>query len=78
LSGTQQSDWSFSAFFAGVIAIIVIITGLFNASGGSTLLSAFFHFNLMNPIFPEAQPYDTYILNRYRVYRCLAILKGHV
>ena len=35
LSGTQQSEWSFAAFF---------------------------HFNLMNPIFPDAQPYDTYLL----------------
>jgi len=26
------------------------------------LLSAFFHFSLMNPLFPDAQPYDTYLL----------------
>ncbi len=62
LSGTQQSEWSFSAFFAGCIAISVIVTALFNASRGSILLSAFFHFTLMNPVFPDAQPYDTYIL----------------
>jgi hypothetical protein len=35
---------------------------LFNRSSGSILLSAFFHFSLMNPIFPDAQPYDTYLL----------------
>jgi len=62
LSGTQQSQWSFGAFFAGCLAISVIATALFNRSGGSILLSAFFHFSLMNPIFPDAQPYDTYIL----------------
>lgn len=62
LSGTQQSEWSFTAFFAGCIALSVIVTALFNASRGSILLSAFFHFNLMNPVFPDAQPYDTYIL----------------
>ena len=62
LSGTQQSQWSFAAFFLGCIAISVIATQLFNASKGSILLSALFHFMLMNPIFPDAQPYDTYLL----------------
>lgn len=62
LSGTQQSEWSFSAFFAGCLAISIIVTALFNRSHGSILLSAFFHFQLMNPIFPDAQPYDTYLL----------------
>ena len=62
LSGTQQSEWSFAAFFAGCLAISVIATALFNRSGGSILLSALFHFQLMNPVFPDAQPYDTYLL----------------
>lgn len=62
LSGTQQSEWSFTAFFIGCLAISVIATALFNRSRGSILLSAFFHFSLMNPIFPDAQPYDTYLL----------------
>ncbi len=62
LSGTQQSEWSFTAFFTGCLAISVIVTALFNQSHGSILLSAFFHFQLMNPIFPDAQPYDTYLL----------------
>jgi membrane protease YdiL (CAAX protease family) len=62
LSGTQQSEWSFTAFFAGCLAISVITTTLFNQSHGSILLPAFFHFSLMNPVFPDAQPYDTYFL----------------
>lgn len=62
LSGTQQSEWAFGTFFLGCLAISVIATALFNRSGGSILLSAFFHFTLMNPIFPDAQPYDTYLL----------------
>jgi len=62
LSGTQQSEWSFAAFFAGCLAISVIVTALFNDSKGSILLSAFFHFSLMNPVFPDAQPYDIYLL----------------
>jgi len=62
LSGTQQSEWSFMAFFAGCLAISVVATALFNRSRGSILLSALFHFQLMNPVFPDAQPYDTYLL----------------
>jgi hypothetical protein len=33
---------------------------LFNASRGSILLAALFHFQLNNPIWPDAQPYDMY------------------
>jgi membrane protease YdiL (CAAX protease family) len=62
LSGTQQSEWSFAAFFVGCLAISVIATVLFNQSRGSILLAALFHFSLMNPVFPDAQPYDTYLL----------------
>lgn len=60
LSGTQQSAWSFTPFFAGTVAVSVIATALFNASRGSILLSALFHFQLINPIWPDAQPYDTF------------------
>jgi uncharacterized protein len=62
MSGTQQSEWSFAPFFIGCVALSIIITPLFNRSHGSILLTAFFHFMLMNPIFPDAQPYDTYII----------------
>lgn len=67
LSGTQQSEWAFAPFFAGCIVISVIVTALFNASRGSILLSAFFHFSLMNPVLPDAQPYDTYLLTAVAV-----------
>jgi hypothetical protein len=50
------------AFFAGRLAISIIATPLFNRSPGSILLSAFFYFSLKNPIFPNAQPYDAYLL----------------
>lgn len=62
LSGTQQSEWSFAPFFVGCLALSVIVTALFNASRGSILLSAVFHFMVMNPVFPDAAPYDTYLL----------------
>lgn len=61
LSGTEQSAWSFLPFFTGTIALSVIVTPLFNASGGSIFLPALFHFMLINPAWPDAQPYDTYL-----------------
>ena len=62
LSGTQQSGWSFAPFFLGTVAISVLMTTLFNVSSGSILLAALFHFQLMNPVWPDAQPFDTYLL----------------
>lgn len=58
LSGTPQSEWSFLPFFIGAIAISLIVTPMFNASRGSILLPALFHFQLNNPLWPDAQPYD--------------------
>jgi len=59
MSGTPQSAWDFSPFVVGAIAISVILTPLFNASGGSILLAMLFHFQLNNPLWPDAQPYDS-------------------
>jgi membrane protease YdiL (CAAX protease family) len=59
LSGTPQGAWSFTPFFVGAIALSLIVTPLFNASRGSILLPALFHFQCNNPIWPDAQPYDT-------------------
>jgi uncharacterized protein len=58
MSGTPQSAWSFGPFFIGLVAITVILTALFNASRGSLLIAILFHLNIMNPIFPDAQPWD--------------------
>ena len=62
LSGTQQSAWAFTPFLVGTVAISLIMTSLYNSSRGSIFLAALMHFQLMNPIWPDAQPYDTYIL----------------
>jgi hypothetical protein len=59
LSGAPQSAWSFTDFFIGTIALSLIATALFNASHGSILLQAVFHLQLINPLWPDAQPYDT-------------------
>jgi membrane protease YdiL (CAAX protease family) len=79
MSGTPQSAWSFAPYFAGVVAISIILTPLFNASRGSLLIAYLFHFQLMNPIFPNAQPWDNLLfivaaivivwLNRHTMFR---------
>jgi membrane protease YdiL (CAAX protease family) len=58
LSGTPYGAWSFAPWFAGVVAISVILTPLFNSARGSLLIAYLFHFQMMNPIFPDAQPWD--------------------
>lgn len=58
LSGTPQSAWSFTPFLLGSVALSLIVTPLFNASQGSILLCFLFHLQLINPIWPDAQPYD--------------------
>jgi membrane protease YdiL (CAAX protease family) len=58
MSGTPYGTWSFMPFFGGVVAIYVILTPLFNSARGSLLIAYLYHFQMMNPIFPDAQPWD--------------------
>jgi membrane protease YdiL (CAAX protease family) len=86
MSGTPQSAWSFGPFFLGLIAITVILTPLFNASRGSLLIAILYHLHIMNPIFPDAQPWDSYLfaiaaavivfLNRRQMFqRCSGVME---
>ena len=61
LSGTPQSTWALAPFLVGTLALSVIVTPLFNHSCGSILLPALFHLQLINPLWPDAQPYDTWV-----------------
>jgi len=58
LSGTDQSNWAFMPFVAGSMALSLIMVAMVNASRGSILLPALFHYQLINPLWPDAQPYD--------------------
>ena len=62
IGGTPQSAWSFAPYFAGVIAGSVILTALFNDSRGSLLTAVLIHFQMNNPIWPDAQPWDNLLL----------------
>jgi uncharacterized protein len=61
LSGLPQSAWGFMPFLIGSVAASVILTPMFNAARGSILLAALFHFQLNNPLWPDAQPYDMFL-----------------
>lgn len=61
LSGTKQSAWAFWPFFFGVIAISVILTVMFNASGGSLLIAFLFHAQVNGPFWPGGQPWDMWL-----------------
>jgi len=61
LSGTPQSAWSFTPFLIGSVCLSVLVTPMFNASHGSILLAALHHFQINNPLWPDAQPYDTIV-----------------
>jgi membrane protease YdiL (CAAX protease family) len=58
MSGTPQSAWSFAPYFAGVVANSVILTSMFNNARGSLLIAYLYHFQMINPILPDAQPWD--------------------
>lgn len=61
LSGTPQAAWGFMPFFMGSVACSVILTAIFNDARGSLLVSMLFHFQMNNPLWPDAQPYDMYV-----------------
>lgn len=58
IGGTPQSSWAFVPYFLGVVAICVMLTPIFNAARGSLLIAFLFHFQMNNPLWPDAQPWD--------------------
>lgn len=62
LSSTVYADWSFLPFFIGNVTLAVLVTPIFNRARGSLLWPMLFHWQLVNPFWPDAQPWDTVIL----------------
>ena len=62
LSGTVFGGWNFLPFFIGNVTLAVLITPILNQTRGSLLWPILFHWQLINPFWPDAQPYDTWIL----------------
>jgi len=62
LGGTPQSAWSFGPFVLAALALSVVMTPMFNASRGSILVAALFHYQLNGPAWPDAQPWENYLM----------------
>lgn len=62
LSGVVFADWDFLPFFIGSVTLAILVTPIFNAARGSLLLPMLFHWQLINPVWPDAQPWDTWLL----------------
>ncbi len=62
LAGVVFAEWSFLPFFIGNITLAVLVTPIFNSARGSLLLPMLFHWQLINPFWPDAQPWDTWLL----------------
>ncbi|HAP43578.1 MAG: hypothetical protein A2087_01350 [Spirochaetes bacterium GWD1_61_31] len=62
IGGTPQSAWAFGPYVGGVLAIAMLMTLMFNESGGSLLLPVLLHFQANNPLWPDAQPWDSLLL----------------
>jgi membrane protease YdiL (CAAX protease family) len=62
LSGTVYSAWGYIPFFIGTMTVGIIMTPLFNSSRGSILLPALLHWQLINPLWPDVQPYDNWLM----------------
>ena len=62
LAGVVHGGWSFAPFFIGTIVLSVLFTPLFNHARGSLVLPMLFHWQWINPFWPDAQPVDTWIL----------------
>ena len=62
LSGVVFAGWNFLPFFVGNVVLAVLVTPILNRTGGSLLWPMLFHWQLINPFWPDAQPWDTWIL----------------
>jgi len=62
LAGVVFAEWNFLPFFVGNVVLAILVTPIFNAARGSLLLPVLFHWQLINPFWPDAQPWDTWIL----------------
>ena len=77
--GVENSTWPIVPFYGGVIALSIIVTPMFNSARGSLLIAYLYHFQMMNPIFPDGQPWDNLlfgiaaviivILNRHTMFK---------
>ncbi len=62
LAGVVFAGWNFLPFFVGNITLALLVTPIFNSARGSLLWPMLFHWQLINPFWADAQPWDTWLL----------------
>ena len=62
LADVVFENWSFLPFFIGNVTLAILVTPIFNSARGSLALPMLFHWQLIIPLWPDAQPWDTRIL----------------
>jgi membrane protease YdiL (CAAX protease family) len=62
LAGVVFADWNFLPFFVGNVTLAFLVTPIFNSTRGSLLWPMLFHWQLINPFWADAQPWDTWLL----------------
>lgn len=62
LAGVVFAAWDFLPFFVGNITLALLVTPIFNSARGSLLWPMLFHWQLINPFWADAQPWDTWLL----------------
>ena len=56
--GLEYGSWAVLPFLGGTITLAIILTPMFNSSRGSLLIAYLYHFQMMNPIIPDGQPWE--------------------
>jgi len=57
LAATVFANWNFLPFFVGNVVLAVLVTPIQNRTKGSLLWPMLFHWQLINPFWPDAQPW---------------------
>lgn len=62
LGGAPHTAWSLLPFLVGVTAVGVVMAVVYNRTGGNLLLAVVIHWQLNIALWPEAQPWENYLI----------------
>lgn len=62
LGGAPHTAWSLLPFLIGVTGMGVVMTVIYNRTGGNLLLAVLFHWQANIAFWPDAQPWENYLI----------------
>jgi len=62
LDGAPHTAWSLLPFLVGVTAVGVVMAVVYNRTGGNLFLAVVIHWQLNIALWPEAQPWENYLM----------------